>query len=292
VARIKLIVTGDMEKLALHKSLQKCFPSRRDGVEVVWEVPHKMSGATSHKLDANEDPSKPMRALAKALIAEACIGKYGSPSDLVIVVDDVELGNIGQEHVIASHFREAVQKELDSHKGNITLYNEYKEQLQTRCSYHVLKPMVESYLFGDPAALTLAGVPDGKLPQLVHISDVEEFETNDVGWLPTCVIENAKKVALGIPWWRHEFHPKHYLEHLSASDEFGYDETEYGKRALIALDWTQVPENVNDFPIIRSLFEDLSLWFGVANPVGAGLLHPSFYPGATVRRSSLLLRNM
>jgi hypothetical protein len=43
MARIKLIVTGDMEKLALHKSLRRFFPYERDGQKVTWEQPSKNS---------------------------------------------------------------------------------------------------------------------------------------------------------------------------------------------------------------------------------------------------------
>jgi hypothetical protein len=43
MARIKLIVTGDMEKLALHESLKRYFPSSRNGEEVVWDKPHCVS---------------------------------------------------------------------------------------------------------------------------------------------------------------------------------------------------------------------------------------------------------
>lgn len=281
-----------MEKLALHESLRKCFPDRRNGVKVTWEVPRKMSGATSHRLDKNSPPSDPMRKLAKGLIVEACIGKYDKPSDLVIVIDDVELGNLHQEEVIAAHFREAVRLELAEYSHDIALYNHYKAQIQARCSFHLIKPMIESYLFGDANALTLAGVPIKKTPQLVHPSDVEEFETNDPNWLPTCRIENEKRTALGISWWRHENHPKHYLEYLASCGETSYDETDFGRRALINLDWKAVPNYPTDFPIARSLFEDIALWFDVQNPVGNGNVHSAFYPAATIRRETLLLRNM
>ena len=41
MARIKFIVTGDMEKSALHKSLQRFFPNIRDSDEVIWDTPRK-----------------------------------------------------------------------------------------------------------------------------------------------------------------------------------------------------------------------------------------------------------
>ncbi|MEN8219862.1 MAG: hypothetical protein ABFS56_26640 [Pseudomonadota bacterium] len=113
MARIKLIVTGDMEKLALHKSLQRFFPDERDGQKVTWELPRKTQCATSYQLSPlqkdNSNLSKAMKPLAQAMIAEALFGKTGKPADLVVVIDDVELGNLGREDIIAKHFRAAVQ---------------------------------------------------------------------------------------------------------------------------------------------------------------------------------------
>lgn len=112
MARIKLIVTGDMEKLALHNSLQQLFPNERDGQEVIWDKPLKTQCATSHRLLSNKSPSGPMKELVKAMIAEAGIGKKGEPADLVVVIDDVELGNLARENIIADHFRAAVEQVL------------------------------------------------------------------------------------------------------------------------------------------------------------------------------------
>ncbi len=56
MVRIKLIVTGDMEKLALHESLRRIFPSERDGEEVVWEQPRKIHCTTSYPLREDREP--------------------------------------------------------------------------------------------------------------------------------------------------------------------------------------------------------------------------------------------
>lgn len=281
-----------MEKLALHDSLRKHFPTFRNGKNVIWDVPRRLHGATSHKLAAGHPPSKPMQELAKAMIAEACIGKNGDPADFVLVIDDVELANLQQEDIITAHFREAVRMALTKYDNDIPTQNRYKIQIQERCSFHLLKPMVESYFFKDENALSIAGVPPGTEPKLVHPSDLEQFQTNDSSWLPTCKIENAKHAERGNFWWRHECHSKCYLEHLVSSGLSSYDETNYGKRALFNLDWRTVSTCVSDVPIIRSLFEDISFWFGVENPIGAGNVHSCFYPDAKVKPESLILRNM
>jgi hypothetical protein len=284
--RIKLIVTSDMEKLALHKSLRRFFPSERDGIDVIWDQPRKTQCATSYPLSPDRAPSGPMKELAKAMIAEAGIGKKGEPADLVVVIDDVELGNLGQENVIAAHFQKAMRQELN--KYNTKTIQRYQGILRQNCSFHLLKPMIESYLFGDTNALRVAGVPTGESPKLVHPTDVEQFETNDPAWLPTCLRENAKRQ----PWWHHECHPKHYLEHLTERGQVFYDETTYGKNALERLSWRQVPKCLDDTPFIRVLFEDIADWFGIPNPLGNGETNPNFYPPRSVNRANLLLRNM
>lgn len=290
MVRIKLIVTGDMEKLALHESLRRFFPSNRDGEDVTWDLPRRVSCATSHQLKEGHPPSRPMQQLARAMLDEVGIGKTGQPADLVVVIDDVELGNLEREVVVAQHFRLAVNTCLEAHDANTEV--RYRNLLRKRCSFHLLKPMVEAYFFGDAAALQTSGVPAGTTPRLVHTTDVEQFETDDPAWLPTCHTENSQRQRRSTPWWQHERHSKHYLEHLTARGGVFYDETFSGRHALKGLSWTQVPKSPADAPIVRSLFEDIADWFGILSPLGRGLSDPQFYPAQSVDRARLLLRNM
>ncbi|MDD2725214.1 MAG: hypothetical protein PHH59_14495 [Methylovulum sp.] len=161
--------------------------------------------------------------------------------------------------------------------------------IRDKCSFHLLKPMVEAYLFGDVTALRLVGVPIGVNPHLVHQSDVEEFETNDPKWLPICHKENAiQQNNHNKTWWLHERHPKAYLDYLLPKD---YSETTHGSQALSGLNWPQVPKCQRDIPIFGSLFEDVANWFNIPNPISSAT-HPDFYPARTVNRNNLLLRNM
>jgi hypothetical protein len=285
--RIKLIVTGEMEKLALHNSLQGFFPNQHDGEQVIWEKPRKADCVTTNPLLPlnHSNPSMAMKRLAEYMLDEALVGGTKGPADLVVVIDDVEIANLGQEHLIAEHFRAAIEYVLENKKYSSSTEDRYREILRNKCSFHVLKPMVESYLFGDSNALRVAGVPAGKSPKLVHPTDVEQFETNDPAWLPTCRVENAKRQ----PWWHHECHPKHYLEYLT---EYEYEETKKGKDALTVLKWIQVPKYPSDIPLGRSLFEDIADWFGIPNPLGQGTTDQHFYPPKSVKRANLLLRNM
>ncbi|AUX48018.1 uncharacterized protein SOCE26_095440 [Sorangium cellulosum] len=288
MARIKLIVTGDLEKLALHDSLRRLFPSERDGDEVVWDKPRKLHCSTSHRLVRGNKPSVPMLALAQAMLDEVGIGKKGQPADLVVVVDDVELGNLGQEGIIAEHFRAAVNEKLD--KFEMSARDRYRSLLRDKCSFHLLCPMTEAYLFGDVDALRVAGVQAGQNPMLTH-DDVERFETDDPAWLPTCKQENMSRQKT-TAWWVHERHPKHYLEHLTERGGVFYEETDHGKRALIGLLWGGVPKSRADTPVLRALLEDLSDWFHVTNPLGAGDLNAFLYPLRSVNRANLVLRNL
>lgn len=288
--RIKLIVTGDMEKRALHTSLQRFFPERCRGQKVVWEAPQKTNGATSHRLEENASLSEGMKALARAMLAAVKTGKTGQPADLVLVVDDLELGNLGREAVVVEHFRRAVKEALLGIVDSIA-QREMRECVRERCSFHLLSPMPESYFFGDPHALITAGVPAEETPRLIHPTDVELFESNDPAWLPYCHVEN-ERMAEFAPFWRHECHPKHYLEHLTQRGKVFYDETRQGKNALAGLAWDKVPKVASDVRLIRSLFEDLSAWFDIQNPLGVGATHPNLFPEASVKPADLLLRNL
>jgi hypothetical protein len=293
MATIRLIVTGDLEALALHESLRRVFGDfRHDGEEVIWDPPRKLHSATSRRLSASERPSRPMRDLAKAMFSEVTRGKHGTPADLVIVIDDVELGNVDQEVVIVESFKEALKDSLDSHLKDSSLRasEQFRERLRERCSFHLLRSMVESYFFGDGEALRATGVQS--TPMLRH-ADVERFETidPDPDWLQECRIHNQRQQPIR-PWWRHECHPKHYLEHLLEREGIFYDEKIHGEPALQSLAWRQVPKTDADCAVVRCLFEDLADWFGISNPLGSGDKQSCLYPGRSVARSKLLLRNL
>lgn len=285
--RIKLIVTGDMEKLALHESLRQIFPDAREGESVTWERPRKTHCATSYQLPKQPtEPSSTMSMLARTMLDEAGVHPWRpDAAELVVVVEDLELGNLGREDVVVRHFQAAVEQLLDGFE--IRTQERYRQRLQERCSFHLFNSMVEAYLFKDPAALRMAGVADGCVPRLLD-ADVENFETDDPDWLPTCRAENARQLAGGKDWWRHEMHPKKYLEHLSKQQ---YDEIENGVPALKALDWRAVGRVASHVRVVRCLFEDLAEWFGTTSPLAMGACHEALFPLRSRDRASMLLRN-
>lgn len=267
-ARIRLIVTGDLERKAIAKSLRRMFPKKTsDGVDVEWLSPQKFHGATTHRLDPAKDPSDPMRQLAKAAVSEAMDGEQKNPSDLVIVVDDLELFNVGRAAVVVGHFRRAMEAEIERRYSNLAHRVRASEVVRSRCSFHLLSPMVESYLFGDHKALRAAGCGESAAPSLCH-PDYEDFWCTDASFAAHCLQENQSKHLSGNLWWREERHSKHYLEHLVQQAGGYYEETVGGADAFGSLAWKRVPKTAYDFSLIRSLFQDVADFIGCDNPLG------------------------
>ncbi len=287
--RIKLIVTGVMEKTALPKVLAKFFPEKLNGKDVVWEEARQGDGITGYPLPAfATEPARASLQLAKNMITEARAGKQGKPADLVIVLDDVELGNLGREANIAAHFRAAVEKEIKALKLLAADETALRNTIQSKCSFHLIKPMIEAYLFADCNALQKAGMTTK--PSLCHATDVEQFEANGPpGWVTQCRAENQKKATDNKAWWREECHPKHYLSYFNPD----YEETAHGVSALLALDLQKMVQASTDAPLFCALIQDLADWFCIQNPlISTTTPCPNYYPAKTIRRNTLLLRNM
>jgi hypothetical protein len=285
---IRLIVTGDVEHLALTDSLESSFPTTGTGERVEFLKPTRALSATSSRLRAGVPPGSPMQQLAKTLVTEARFSKerHGAPPDHVIAIDDLELAN--QEHaaIVISHMRRAVGDVIVNAASFPDERARIADAVRARCSFHLFAPMIEAYFFGERAAIQRAG--SSETPVLVG-SDVEDFETNDADWLPTCRLENARRHATA-PWWRHERHPKHYLEHLVERDGGVYTETSAGRSALEVLDWKLATTHGAAF--VRALFEDISTRLDVPNPLGPGPTAPETWPTSRTRRDQLTLRNL
>jgi hypothetical protein len=231
-----------------------------------------------------------MRQLAIAAITELEVGRNGTPADLVVVVDDGEIGNLGDGHNIAAHFRLAMTEVIHMRASDPAANAALRRRVRERVSFHLFMPMVEAHFFLGRAALAECGVAPSVTPLLAS-SDAEQFESNDPLWLPICLQENARRAGVA-PWWRHERHPKHYLQHLLDRSEAGiYEETSAAAQtALTGTEWGRYGDANGQF--VRSLFEDIALWFDVPNPMGGGLCAPSTWPGVGTHASTLLLRNL
>ena len=301
--RIKLIVTGDSEKAALHRSLAQCFPTHTaSGDSVVWDTPRAVKGVTSYRLNPAASPSTPMKNLVEAMFAEALNSKQpkGTPPDLVIVVDDVELGNAGQEGVIVQAFQTAVKDKLNAlqQQQSASKFSRIQARIQTACSFHLLCPMVESYFFADSATLAVGGVPTSVSPQLGHPTNVEQFNASSdkhPDWQALCQSENSRQHSLANLWWQTERHPKRYLSHLLDISGVGdYFETTLGAQMIEAVNWNRVAKTSTDSPIISALLEDIWSWFAQTPPLGdcVGQSSPATYQVRTLRPTQKLLRNI
>lgn len=265
--RIKLIVTGDLEKQALPRSLSQAFPARdRRGRPILWLPAQRVDSGTTRRLYEDRPPNTAMRRLATALVAEVIDGADGTPADLVLAVDDLELHNFGQAPVVRAQFRAAVSAAADARLAGLDAdaAMAHRARLRDRGAFHLLSPMVEAYFFGGEAALRSAGVGPQTTPMLASAA-WEDFWCTDPAHLPACTAENERKAAEA-PWWRAERHAKAYLGHLVARSGGTYRETVGGAQALAALDW-RGSVGVAGCPLAHALLSDIADFID-ATPLG------------------------
>jgi hypothetical protein len=232
----------------------------------------------------------PFIRLAKATVAEALFGG----SDLVIAVDDLELANLGRANVVAAWARRAfeaeIQRQVTESYSSGSVQDRAFLRARSRCSFHLLVPMIEAYFFGDTSALARANA----LPpsaQLRH-SDLEDFATSDAGYLASVEEAQQQKLRDDFPWFRYEKHPKHYLAYLADAAGGAYDETNEGVAALSSLDWAGVASFGAPLTFARALFQDIADLLDVPSPLGGGPCAPETYPKKAVDRSRLVIRNL
>jgi hypothetical protein len=280
--RIKLIVTGRMERSALHRSLARQFPVTGTGEPVDFLQPSHFQGPTSNPLpDDDELIPQLVREFCDALVAETLEGSGSDrkPPDLIIGIDDLELENLDRPHVVTRWIRRGVEDHLARNVENLRADARRREALASKCSFHLLVPMPEAYFFGERAALERAGVARGIEARLCR-EDLEAFETDDPAFVTRPNRPNEHR------------HPKAYLKHLLHRSEAGrlYKETRDGVRALENLAWPELSRSSDTLCFARSLFQDLADALDVSNPLGAGSLASSTYPAED--RRGLLLRNI
>lgn len=271
--RVALITTGECEHRALGSSLARAFVD----VDIDFYAPFRrpIPSITSNYLSypAPEGQTQIDKLVQSVL---ATLEDRGGP-DFVLVVDDLELPNVGTPSHVTQLVSEAFRRALG------TATHRQLARLRTRVSFHLLCPMLEAYFFGETAALVRAGASrDAILDPERHL---EELEFPDVLFLePTDVREH--------PWKRPDRyrHPKRYLSYLVDPDDTElttYKETRDGARALATLDWAQVfAYQPPGLAFASALFDDLADALGVPCP----------FPGdphlLTRRRADGTLRNL
>jgi hypothetical protein len=175
--RVALIVTGRLEEKGLPTALGRLFPN----VEFVSEY---FEGFTSNRLSAAPAPAQRpagimtnAEKLAEAMMLALDPGRNGIPADFAFALEDLELANDDQPERVVNVFREAVRSRLPHLYDTALRQNRCVTQVPLRCSFHLLRPMAEAYLFGDSEAVRRAGVK--RAPSLLEGRDLEDFQTDD-----------------------------------------------------------------------------------------------------------------
>ncbi|HYO53700.1 hypothetical protein [Archangium sp.] len=283
--RVQLIVTGELERLGLHLSLRKLFAPT--GADVEFLPPLKTQDFTSNRVGAllpREQAAKSLAAkLAGSLVSTVYPGRGGAmQADHVIAVDDLELVNADQPEHVLEYFRHAVRAHVDSTFPTATTRNRVYQSLAERGSFHLLAPMVETYFFGEAAALERAKAH--RAPNRFDTArDLEDFEVDDAAYLAP-----APSTA---PWKaepRHR-HPKNYVRYLcdpTGTQLRAYRETHEGLDALRVLDWIAVLRHEPHAAFSRALVDDVADALNVPSPC------PGVCSPLTVRKGDGLLRNI
>ncbi len=309
MTRIRLVVTGDVEEVALGKALNELFPQARFSTV-------KKNAGNSYRLSK---PTLPARSEFLAFVNEIVASGHveqipgGQPFDYVLIVDDLELNNADQPEMAIEHLKFAIEARLSQlpneavipkgkNKDWPYLYNDAgrRAYLRERCSYHLLSPMVESLFFGDVHkdpdkpiahwnALRRANAIRDPIFEPAGI-DIEKFVTTDQDFLTSPVKAGWTNGAAAEPTWRAK-HPKHYLSFLCDPDgtkPLPYKEKSGGKAALETLQWRNVLATPDHTLFLRAMLVDVAHMLGVEVPwLDDGVQHP-----LTCRRRNGILRNI
>jgi hypothetical protein len=216
-----------------------------------------------------EDPPEATRELVRRAAQEALGDRRRDAADIVVVLDDLELANADQPDRVTRVFRGAVKLHLAELSRQGRFYTRTEQVLKERVSFHLIVPMIESWLFADQSALTVAGVPS-ELPVFAE-PDLERFLTNHPAYLdaterdcPCWTLKRSKKYR---PKWlgalTRERHPKGYVQWLcrdgAAKNCTRYSEGTSGSEALSGLRWEDVLARPGSpWRYLRALLADLS----------------------------------
>ena len=207
--------------------------------------------------------------IALAMMLALDPGRKGKPADYAFALEDLELANDDQPQQVVNVFREAVRTCLPHLYDTALRQNRCETQVVLRCSFHLLRPMIEAYLFADPEALRRAGVKQA--PALLADHDLEDFETDDQRYR-SIISGSPENSALRLR------HPKWYLRWLcdptGEPRKKAFRETREGVAAVRELDWNRVLGQPGRCPFLRSFVVDLADALELALPFPDGDCHP------------------
>ncbi len=299
--RIAILPTGRMEWEALPQALQSLFP-QHEFYSLPTEMEVKSYGedfpahsftscdVTKHSGKQNEADKLIARAAAEAIGDSK---RDRKAADMVIILDDLEIANLHQPVAVVGAIREAAKRFLDQLLNANKRRDRYAVALKKKVSFHMAKPMIESWLFPDWENLKNACNPT-RTAKLAQGIDPECFLTND----PVYETDTGAVCQIWISFpedkrkkYRHQWikagccrniHPKAYLSWLCFDPQekkcSHYSETKGGVVALKSLKWAGLFQNENHACFARSMIQDIANAINEDNP----------FPGMTALKTNLL----
>lgn len=275
--RIALIPTGDLELRGLAHALAHAFPAHDFHVVAFTTAPpepkpfHSFTSAPL-PLPSLHDPGSSLSELIGAIVDQL----YPKATcDRVLVLEDLELANMNSAAVVVAEVRGAIERHLARVASRDPMAaRTIRQMLRTSASFHLAVPMIESWLFADPAGPANAGAPPAHLPAKLHQGrDPEQFLTDDqaysqdqgggcTAWLalPPAGQSRARPEWLKAAYRREE-HPKRYMAWLCRSAKRRNGSTycdDDGAEALKRLAWGVALSQPTHMGFMRSLVIDLA----------------------------------
>lgn len=303
--RVALLATGKTELLGLPEALMRLFPGH--SFQAVWDLHEQRPypSFTSNRLPSPPAPASP--ALDK-LVEEAAARvdpRFPGRDDFVLLLDDLELVNQDQPHVVIQALRDAVARHLNQrYSADAIRSGEIRAALASRVSFHLAAPMIESWFFANTNGPFRAGVAPNT-PILIRNGDQEQFESTDQGYLqatesacPTWC-KNGRKRGDRPKWLGdppREKHPKGYLQWLmkdaSSKTCTCYNEAKEGTEALRQIDWAELLKHPKRSTYARALVADLSDALGQAPTIPNWQGEQAGITSRATKRPSRCLRNI
>lgn len=262
MTRVALMTTGKCEHEALRVALEPLF----SGVTFESLPPDApLNCFTSidvrHLSDKNSpsNPESSIRQLVATMVGAVIPGGIVKPFDFAVLLDDLELCNDSHPHEVVELVRKAVRSHVEQSKWSLAKQERVLAAVREKCSFHLLRPMVEAYFFGDPAALIRAKTQ--RDPQLDLTRDHEQLLVTDPVYLELPDDNDKLKPHNGGAGERAR-HPKSYLTFLcdpTLTKKRPYAETKEGVAALQSLDWQGVVQSAAlKCPFLSAFLEDLA----------------------------------
>ncbi len=177
------------------------------------------------------------------------MGPRPPAADLVLLVEDVELANLGQEASVVDHLTCALMEALA--EPGWTTHPQIRGLLATRAALLLARPMTEAWFFDG-----------GRLPPTLHFSEptpspltshpaAEDFEAADLNWSATSTPPPMDHPHN--PGGRGRHHAERYLQHLAHTCRGSYGKMRQGVSTLKQFDLAAATVEPTHNPWLRSI---------------------------------------